>query len=114
MKEKSNITGNDWADPDDAMELTGEEIEHPQAQWIVEGQPVSPAIGKAEFAKRLRKQPVNLLLDPDIVAYFKLKSGGRGYQTLINTTLRKAMEEETLEMTLRRVIREEIRGDTSI
>ncbi len=111
MKEKLNATESTWKDPNDAPELTGEEIEHPQAQWIVGGKQVSPAIGKAAFAKRLRKQPVNLLLDPDIVEYFKLKSGGRGYQTLINTALRKAMEKETLETTLRRVIREEMRGE---
>lgn len=114
MKEKSNVTESNWEDPDDAPELTGAEIDHAQAQWKVAGQVVSPAIGKAAFASRLKKQPVNLLLDPDIVEYFKLKSGGRGYQTLINTALRKAMEEESLETTLRRVIREEMRGNAGV
>ena len=108
MKEKSSTTGSDWIDPDDAPELTGDEIEHPNAQWMVAGKQVTPAKGKMAFAKQLKKQPVNLLLDPDVVDYFKTKAGGRGYQTLINQALRHAMEEEELEVILRRVIREEI------
>jgi uncharacterized protein (DUF4415 family) len=108
MKERSNVTVSTWKDPDDAQEHTGEEIEHPDADWRVAGKLVSAETGKTAFAKRLRKQPVNLLLDPDIVEYFKQKAGGRGYQTLINTTLRRAMETEGLEATLRRIIREEM------
>ncbi len=52
---------------------------------------------------------INITLDPDIVAYFKEKAGGRGYQTLINATLREAMTHQTLEDTLRKVLREEMR-----
>ncbi len=55
------------------------------------------------------KMKINITLDPDIVAYFKEKAGGRGYQTLINATLREAMTHQTLEDTLRKVLREEMR-----
>jgi uncharacterized protein (DUF4415 family) len=58
-----------------------------------------------------RKQRVTILLDTGLVEYFKAKAGERGYQTLINDTLRQAKERETLEETLRRVIREELNHD---
>jgi len=56
----------------------------------------------------LKKQKINITLDPDVVAWFKQQAGGRGYQTLINSALRDAMREKTIEETLRRVIREEL------
>ena len=55
-----------------------------------------------------RKQRVTILLDTGIIEYFKAQAGERGYQTLINATLREAKDRETLEDTLRRVIREEL------
>jgi uncharacterized protein (DUF4415 family) len=54
-----------------------------------------------------RKQRINIMLDTAVIAYFKSMAGSRGYQTLINETLKKAINQETLEATLRRVIREE-------
>jgi uncharacterized protein (DUF4415 family) len=56
----------------------------------------------------LQKQKINIALDPEIVSWFKQQAGGRGYQTLINATLREAMQHQTLEETLRKVIREEL------
>ncbi len=58
------------------------------------------------------KVRVNMYLDADIVAFFKAKAGGRGYQTLINETLRQSIAGENLETLLRRVIREETAGYT--
>jgi hypothetical protein len=55
-----------------------------------------------------RKRRVTILLDTVLVDYFKAKAGERGYQTLINDTLRQAVTSDTLEETLRRVIREEL------
>lgn len=54
------------------------------------------------------KTRVNMFLDNAIVHYFKMRSGGRGYQTLINDTLAEYIRREELEDTLRRVIREEL------
>ncbi len=59
-----------------------------------------------------RKQRITILLDTTLIEYFKAKAGERGYQTLINETLRQAKEREDLEETLRRVIREELRRET--
>jgi uncharacterized protein (DUF4415 family) len=59
-----------------------------------------------------RKRRITISLDTGLIEYFKAKAGERGYQTLINDTLRQAMVRESLEETLRRVIREELRRDT--
>jgi uncharacterized protein (DUF4415 family) len=55
-----------------------------------------------------KKVKINITLDPEVVAWFKQEAGGRGYQTLINATLREAMRGRQIEETLRRVIREEL------
>jgi len=55
-----------------------------------------------------RKRRVTILLDTGLVEYFKAKAGARGYHTLINETLRQAMERDDLEERLRRIIREEL------
>jgi uncharacterized protein (DUF4415 family) len=55
-----------------------------------------------------RKLRVTILLDAVLIDYFKAKAGERGYQTLINDTLRQAVKRDDLEETLRRVIREEL------
>ena len=55
-----------------------------------------------------RKRRVTMLLDTGLVEYFKAQAGERGYQTLINETLRQAMEHDELEERLRRIIREEM------
>jgi uncharacterized protein (DUF4415 family) len=60
------------------------------------------------------KERITIRLDEDIVAWFRQevhRAGGGNYQTLMNTALREHMERargETLEQTLRRVIREEL------
>lgn len=56
----------------------------------------------------MKKQKINITLDPDVIAWFKAQAGGRGYQTLMNAALREAMDRTLLEDTLRRVIREEL------
>jgi uncharacterized protein (DUF4415 family) len=55
-----------------------------------------------------RKQRVNIMLDTGVIAFFKSKAGERGYQTLINEALKQAIGREELEVTLRRVVREEL------
>ncbi|EFK09061.1 putative toxin-antitoxin system, antitoxin component, ribbon-helix-helix domain protein [delta proteobacterium NaphS2] len=53
------------------------------------------------------------MLDSSVISYFKAKAGKRGYQTLINETLRKVINtnsigQNRLEETLRKIIREEL------
>jgi uncharacterized protein (DUF4415 family) len=69
-------------------------------------------IKRARFRVNLqeapRKQRVNIMLDTGIIAFFKAKAGDRGYQTLINETLKQAIHREELEKTLRRILKEEL------
>ena len=60
------------------------------------------------------KTRVTIRLDNDILEWFKEqvdKAGGGNYQTLINNALRAFLQhrQEPLEVTLRRVIRDELR-----
>ena len=54
------------------------------------------------------KVRVNIYLDAQVVEYFKAEAGGRGYQTLINDTLKESIQAKGIESVLRRVIREEM------
>ena len=56
------------------------------------------------------KKRVTLYLDAVLVERFKTMAGDRGYQTLINETLKSSMQQADLAETLRKVIREEMRG----
>ena len=55
------------------------------------------------------KVRINIYLDAAVVEYFKAQAGGRGYQTLINETLKESIRAKGLETMLRRVIREEMK-----
>lgn len=79
----------------DIPEITEEQLA--RAVMRIGGQPVPK-----------EKVRVNMYLDADLVALFKARAGGRGYQTLINDTLRESISGEELETLLRRVIREEL------
>lgn len=48
------------------------------------------------------------MLDAPIIARFKAIAGERGYQTLINDTLRRAVEGEYLVQAMRNAIREQV------
>ena len=59
------------------------------------------------------KTRITIRLDSDLLAWFRRQvhsAGGGSYQTLINQALREHIERrpETLEQTLRRVLREEL------
>lgn len=54
------------------------------------------------------KTRVTIYLDNAVVHFFKMKAGARGYQTLINETLARFIQERDLEDMIRRVVREEL------
>ena len=56
------------------------------------------------------KKRVTLYLDAVLVERFKRLAGDRGYQTLINETLKSSVQQADMADTLRKVIREEMRG----
>ena len=64
------------------------------------------------------KTRITIRLDDDILEWFRAQvhaAGGGNYQTLINQTLRDAVDRahEPLEKVLRRVVREELRREPS-
>jgi uncharacterized protein (DUF4415 family) len=56
------------------------------------------------------KKRVTLYLDASVVDRFKSMAGERGYQTLINETLKTSLQQADIEATIRRVIREELKS----
>jgi uncharacterized protein (DUF4415 family) len=56
------------------------------------------------------KKRVTLYLDAVLVERFKRMAGDRGYQTLINETLKSSVHQVDIAETLRQVIREEMKG----
>ena len=67
---------------------------------------------RGAVVKEPGKQRITIMLDSDIFAAFRERSGksGRGYQTLINQALRDSLARSELEEVLRRVMREELRN----
>lgn len=89
-----NYSSDTFQDPDDYPELT--EADFQRATYRVGRRPPP------------RKRRVTIMLDEPIIEHFKALAGERGYQTLINETLRQALRQEALEESLRRVVREEM------
>jgi uncharacterized protein (DUF4415 family) len=65
---------------------------------------------KQSANEQLGKQRISIMLDNSVIAFFKEKAGEKGYQTLINQALHKAMQGEQLETMLRKILREESQG----
>lgn len=91
---------------DDAPQLTQAAFDG--ARLRVGGKDASRAEWQAAVRARVGKLRINIMLDAPIVEHFKALAGDRGYQTLINDTLRRVIESGHLEADLRRVIREEL------
>ncbi len=107
MKQTSPTEMPDTFD-DDAPPLTQSDFD--RARLRVSGQDVSYAEWQTAVRARVGKRRINIMLDAPIVEHFRALAGERGYQTLINDTLRRVIESEHLEADLRRIIREEIRA----
>jgi len=62
---------------------------------------------------KTNKERITVRLDPDIIQWFRDQAkGGGNYQSLMNEALREYIQhqETSLEETLRRVIREELKA----
>ncbi len=118
MNASKNVLGSDFArvdahviqphEYDDLPEVTDADLE--RGTWYVDGEIATKEEALAAVRSRLKKQKINLALDSDVLGWYRAQAGGRGYQTLINATLRDAMTTHTLEDALRRVVREELRS----
>ena len=97
---------------DDAPELTAEQLKHRKVTWRIGGEVVSPDEGRSLMRSALTgKTRVNMHLDNDVIEFFKRTAGGRGYQTLINSTLRAVMEGRTTGDDVKTVIQKTIRDE---
>jgi uncharacterized protein (DUF4415 family) len=101
---KMPVTSNDASD--DAPKLTQANFDN--AKLRVAGRDVNRAEWQTAVRARVGKQRINIMLDAPIIEHFKALAGNRGYQTLINDSLRRVIETGHLEADLRRVIREEL------
>ena len=101
---KTPVISNDAGD--DAPKLTQANFDN--AKLRVAGRDVNRAEWQVAVRARVGKQRINIMLDAPIVEHFKALAGNRGYQTLINDSLRRVIETGHLEADLRRVIREEL------
>jgi len=95
MNVKRKNTSVEWVDPDDAPELTDEDLA--RAVWSVGGKIVSESEGREAFAKRLRGRPVGsvskspkklttIRLSAEVIEQFK--AAGAGWQTKIDLALK--------------------------
>jgi uncharacterized protein (DUF4415 family) len=94
---------------DDAPTLTQADFD--RARFRIGGKDANRAEWQVAVRARVGKLRINIMLDSPIVDHFKALAGDRGYQTLINDTLRRVIETGHLEADLRRVIREELHTD---
>lgn len=90
-----NSIKDEAIDLSEIPEITEEQMAH--AQLRIGGRPLSR-----------EKVRINIMLDAQIIAYFKAKAGGRGYQTLINDALNEMIRHQDLETMIRRIVREEL------
>lgn len=96
------------ATSDDAPKLTQAQLD--RAKYRVSGKAVSKAEWQEAVRSRIAKQRISIMLDAPIIEHFKSIAGDRGYQTLINDALRRAVEGEQLAQSLRAIVREELRA----
>ena len=101
---KTPVISNDAGD--DAPKLTQANFD--SAKLRVAGRDVNHAEWQTAVRARVGKQRINIMLDAPIIEHFKALAGNRGYQTLINDSLRRVIETGNLEADLRRIIREEL------
>jgi uncharacterized protein (DUF4415 family) len=94
-------------DLDEYPEITQADFD--RAGYRVAGQAVDKKVWQEAVSSGQKKQKISITLDPDVLAYFRASAGERGYQTLINKTLREAMQQQSFTETLRQVIREELK-----
>ena len=78
------------------------------ARFLIGKDVASRSEWQAAVRGRVAKQRISIMLDAPIIARYKAIAGERGYQTLINDTLRRAVEGEHFVQDMRNAIREEL------
>lgn len=95
MNAKLKNTTREWVDPDDAPEVTPDDLK--RGVWVIDGKAVSEKEGREAFAKKLRGRPVGsvskspkklttIRLSAEVIGQFK--AAGAGWQTKIDLALK--------------------------
>ena len=79
---------------DDAPKLMSAHFD--RAKFRVDGKVATKSQWQEVMRARITKQRISIMLDAPIIQHFKAVAGERGYQTLINYALRRAVEGEHL------------------
>lgn len=109
MKRTSTTKKSAPLDDDEAPPLTRDFFKN--AKYMVAGKEVPKAEWQQAARAQLQalgKKRVSIMLDAAIIEYFKTMAGDRGYQTLINETLKKAVSGQAVVSEFRTVVREEL------
>ncbi len=110
MKRTSTTKTSAPIDPDEAPPLTRDFFKN--GEYLVAGKKVTKAewqiAARAQLSEVLGKKRISIMLDAAIIEHFKTMAGDRGYQTLINDTLRRAVEGQSLVTELRTVVQQEL------
>ncbi len=104
-KNSANANKIDWSIVDAASMADVPDADSPElnAESFRQLKPIGQVLPELN----LGKQRITIMLDEAIVKAYKAKAGGRGYQTLINETLRRGLEADSVKEALREVLREE-------
>jgi uncharacterized protein (DUF4415 family) len=96
----------DWAAVDAAPMANAPDEDSPEltAAQLAQLRP----LGEALPALTTSKTRITIMLDDTVLQAYKARAGGRGYQTLINETLRRGLDADAIKEALRQVIREEL------
>lgn len=96
----------DWAAVDAAPKANVPDVDSPELSSVQAAQlrPLTDVL--PDFP--IGKTRITINLDDAVLQAYKARAGGRGYQTLINETLRDALRKVELADVVRAVVREEL------
>ena len=103
---KRTSTSKAPAISDDAPKLTAADFK--RATYRVAGKSATAAQWQAAVRAQVGKRRISIMLDAPIIEHFKAAAGERGYQTLINDTLRRFVEGANVVAEVRLAVREEL------
>ena len=96
----------DWAAVDAAPLADAPDDDSPELT-LAQAAQLRP-LGEVLPAFATGKTRITIHLDDAVLQAYKARAGGRGNQTLINETLRRALATDPIKQALREVIREEL------
>lgn len=106
LKASETAPAIDWAAVD-AAAMSGVPDEDSPELTVAQAEQLRP-LAEVLPAFSTGKTRITIHLDDVVLQAYKARAGGRGYQTLINETLRRGLAADAVKEALREVIREEL------